>query len=93
MSDKQIFEIEKARGEAYKRAYEQYIEPFFTEKTAQLFEAFKDTQSSNSDDLLRIKLQLNALEGLKAHFDYYIETGRMAELSLDKIEEGENNGY
>jgi hypothetical protein len=88
---KVILEQEKAKGEAHQRAYDNYVKPFFEAKEAELFEAFKYTPSTDTDALVMIRLQLNALEGLKTHFEHYIQTGRMAEATLTEMEKEDGN--
>jgi len=84
MNDKerQMLEVESARGARYKQTYDDLILPYFAEKQLLLYAAFTSADSNNKEALQLIKLQSNALEGLKAHFLAFIETGRMAELQL-----------
>lgn len=82
-------EMDRAKGESYKRAWENIIEPFFNKKQAELYQAFVDAGTSNTDGLLTIKMQSNALLMLHDEVQHYINTGTLAQKAL---EEEESNG-
>lgn len=79
---------DSAKGERYQRAWDDLIEPFFLEKDHELYQAFKELPTTESDSLVLLKLQVNALEALRDEFKHYINTGRLAQKQL--IEELEN---
>ena len=86
MTSKEALESEAAQCEAAGRAWHQYVEPFFIDKEAELFQAFKDINTTEKDDILLIKMQANVLAMLKDHFDSKINTGRMARHQISEIE-------
>jgi len=81
-------EVEVAQGDNHKRAWEQIVEPFFEAKKAELFEAFVNTGSSETDALVSIKMHMNVLESMKDHFWHYINTGKMAQKTLEEMNNG-----
>jgi hypothetical protein len=91
MSNKDVLEFEVRRAEEYKHSWENHVKPFFDSKEQELVRAFKACSSSDPAQLQLIKLQFNVLEGMKIHFQTFIETGRMAEHQLSLLE-GNNNG-
>ena len=82
-------EVEVAKGQAHKSAWDQLVEPFFEAKKAELYEAFIKLPTSNGEELLNIKMQVNVLDSMKDHFQHYINTGKMAQTTL----EGESNEH
>ena len=85
--NKDLLEVEAAQCEAAGRAWVQHVEPFFLNKEAELFEAFKDASTTNKDDILTIKMQANVLAMLKDHFDSLINTGKLARKQLEEDKE------
>lgn len=79
-------EKEKALGEQYSRIYENYVKPFVDAKQESLFEAFKACPSDDKDKLVLIRLQVNAVEALDVEFQHYITTGKLAEKTLNDME-------
>ena len=65
-------------GEKYKHAYEECVKPFVDNKIAELFEAFKEADSSNLSHLQMIKMQSNALKSMEEEFNHFITTGKLA---------------
>lgn len=82
-------EVERSIGEDWERVWVSKLGPFFEKKQQELFEAFKDTPTSDTDALLTIKLQSNALESLAAEFQHHIETGKLARTTLQEEENNE----
>jgi hypothetical protein len=81
------FEKEIEHGGKYRNALE-LVSLFIEEKESLLFEAFKNTPSTNSSQLVDIRMQHNAIAGLKQEFLTHIKTADMAAQSLR--EENEN---
>ena len=77
-------EIESSVGDQYKNTWDGFVEPYFIEKSKQLFEAFKSCSSSNVDALVAIRMQMNALDGLKEHFISYVNSGELAKIQLEE---------
>ena len=86
MTNKLVLEVEAAECEAAGRAWKQYVEPIFIEKEIELFEAFKDANTTQKDDILLIKMQANVLSIVKDHFESKINTGRLARTQLEQID-------
>jgi len=84
--EKAKLQAEAADCEAAGRAWVQYVEPFFTEKEEELFEAFKDSSTVDEKQILTIKMQANVLAMLKDHFSSKINTGKMARQQIREIE-------
>lgn len=82
--DKAKLELEQSRGERYAEVYNEYIAPFIEEKQRILFEAFQATPVSNVEGLKDIKLQSTALVALGAHFQQFIDSGKLAKAQLEK---------
>jgi len=82
-------EVEVQKGRAYQGAWDQLVEPFFEAKKAELYEAFIKLPTSNGEELLNIKMQVNVLDSMKDHFQHYINTGKMPQTTL----EGESNEH
>ncbi len=80
---------EAHKGRRHEEVWEQYIKPFFDSKEAQLYQAFVETPTANPEMLSTIKMQHNALRGLEAHFKEFIETGKMAQITLNEEESNE----
>lgn len=80
---KLALEVEASKGEQYQRAYDQLVTPFFEAKQAELFEAFQDAPTTETDILVTLKLQSNALKSLDEEFKHYINTGKLARQQLE----------
>jgi len=83
---KEKLEIEAAQGEHYQRTWDGMIAPFFDQKSKELYDAFCQTPTDNKELMFDIKLQHNALNSLRRHFEEYIETGKLASKQLEKGE-------
>ena len=77
-------EKEKAIGERYGRAWTDLVEPFIKRKHEELYQLFRDTDSTRQETLYSIKMQSLALEGLSAEFQHYMTTGKLAIETLEK---------
>lgn len=86
---KHKLEVEQAVGEQHQHAWNELVLPFFEAKQAELYEAFMELPTSNTDGLTLIKLQMNSLLMMKNHFEEYINTGKIAKTQLL----GEENGH
>lgn len=77
-------------GEHHRQVWNNTISPIFAEKELELFEAFRAIESSNDTGLKMIKMQLNALEMIRDHFQSKINTGMLASNQLsEENEDGE----
>jgi hypothetical protein len=72
---------------AQARAQLNIVEPYIEAKTGDLFKAFIECSTDDKEKLFDIKLQLNALRGLKADFDTKIETAKLADTQLAQLKE------
>lgn len=80
MSD--ALEFEAARGEQYDRAWKSMVEPFFESKSRELYDAFINHPTTDSNGLTILKLQVNALQSLKDEFESKIMSGKLARQQL-----------
>ena len=83
-----LLEVEAQKGEDWQRVWETYLSPFFRDKQQDLFLAFQELSTTDSENLLAIKMQSNALKSLADEFITIIDTGKMARQTLN--EENEN---
>lgn len=90
-NDLQKLLAEQAIGTENKETYDRMIKPFFDEREALLFQAFSESNTNDRDQLLLIKLQLNALKSMNQHFIHFINTGKMAEMALAENKQDEEN--
>lgn len=77
-------QAEQAKGEEYGRIFNEYMLPFIEAKRKVLFDAFQRVSVSDVDSLKDIKLQLTAINSLEAHFQEFINTGKLAKIELEK---------
>ena len=93
MDDDQIAQLEGERsiGNRAKAANSEFFEPFFEEKEKVLIEAFRNVSVTNSEALLNIKLQFKALDTLNDELQSFIDTGKMASITLTEIEENKDD--
>lgn len=77
-------ESEVAKGDEYQRVFQSYVGPFIEAKRQLLFEAFQEVPVSNVEQLKDIKLQLTAINSLEAHFQEFMNTGKLAKKQLEK---------
>ena len=77
-------QAEVAKGDEYQRIFDSYVGPFIAEKKQVLFEAFQATPVGNVEALKDIKLQLTAINSLEAHFQEFMNTGKLAKKQLEK---------
>ena len=92
MNDEQITKAENdaAVGQRYKSMWNDLLEPFFTAKQYELFEMFQNVSSTDTDMLVAVRMQSNALTSLRDEISSFIETGKMAQQQL--LDEDINNG-
>lgn len=74
--------IEVSVGEQHKATWDNLVEPYFELMTSELFEAFKSAPSDEPDVLVLLRLQVNALDGLRSHFITRINSGKLASQAL-----------
>jgi len=88
MDDKQEMQLvlERDLGVNAGHAWEGYFKPFFEEKQEILIEAFRVCGLRDEEGLLKIKMQFSALDSLRDELLGYMETGRLADISLNELE-------
>lgn len=89
--EQERLEFERAVGEQKAIVWEEHIKPFFDAKKADLFIAFQNLSVSDNKGMTLVKLHSYALDSLEAEFKSYIETGKMADMTLSENEE-KNDG-
>ena len=90
--DKTLLELEVAKGVQHAATWDKMVEPFFIEKHAELYEAFKNCPVRDKEGLLEIHAQTLALESMRLHFLHFIQTGTMAQKTLSDEEKEKNDG-
>jgi len=83
-------ENDAAVGQRYKSMWSDLLEPFFAAKQYELFEMFQNVSSTDTDMLVAVRMQSNALTSLRDEISSFIETGKMAQQQL--LDEDINNG-
>ena len=73
---------EQQLGNKAENAYNSFIKKYAEDKRVILFEAFQDASVLEPDNLITIKLQLKAIEGLDIEIKSIIDTGKMASKML-----------
>ena len=76
-------ELSKNKGAEMQRVLDTYIKPFIEEKERVLFQAFRDTQADNVEQLKDIKFQATAIASLESYFKSFVDDGRLAEHQLE----------
>ncbi len=84
-----LLQAEVAKGDSAQRAFDGFFEPFFEEKTAELFGTFKTMSSLDPDSLMVVKMMTNSLESLRDYIQEIINTGKLASKAIND-EEKEN---
>lgn len=77
-------QAEVATADEYQRVFDSYVGPFIEAKKQVLFEHFQTIPVGNVEALKDIKLQLTAINSLQAHFQEFINTGKLARTQLEK---------
>jgi len=76
-------EDEVVRATKVRKLKDAFLDQFFQEKEAQLFEHFKSIPIGASDDLVEIHHQLKSMNALKVAVQSVMDTGKMARIELD----------
>lgn len=77
-------QAEVATADEYQRVFDSYVGPFIEAKKQVLFEHFQTIPVGNVEALKNIKLQLTAINSLQAHFQEFMNTGKLARTQLEK---------
>ena len=77
-------QAEVATADEYQRVFDSYVGPFIEAKKQVLFEHFQTIPVGNVEALKDIKLQLTAISSLQAHFQEFMNTGKLARTQLEK---------
>ena len=77
-------QAEVATADEYQRVFDSYVGPFIEAKKQVLFEHFQTIPVCNVEALKDIKLQLTAINSLQAHFQEFMNTGKLARTQLEK---------
>ena len=80
------FETERDIGQKAQQAWISFFQPFFEEKNEVLIEAFRTCVMRDEEALIKIHMQFKAIDSLRLELLGYIETGKLASVSLDKAE-------
>lgn len=85
MNEAEKFQLEKEVAVAREKelVFNTHIKPFLDAKKYDLFEAFSMVSVTDTNALLNIRLQMQALTGLEADFQSYIDTGKIASFKLE----------
>jgi hypothetical protein len=84
-------EVEVAIGGQHKATWDSIIQPFFDAKEADLYEVFKKCPVRDKDGLVEIHAQTLVLESMREHFIHFINTGKLAQKTLQDEQDKENN--
>jgi len=89
MDDNQraFLEVEASMGNRAQSAFDNFFEPFFEKKTAELFQAFKELSTTKPDELMAVKMMTNSLESLRDEIQGIINTGKLASKEINDEEE------
>ena len=77
-------ETERTKGAQASTSWNTFVQPFFNKKEQVLIEAFRQCPIRDDQGLMNIKLQFTAIDALKSEMMEYIETGKMADISLQQ---------
>ncbi len=75
---------EVVRANNAKAAWDSFIGSYCQERRAQLQREFATCAIGDDDYIRTIKLGLSAIDGLEGHLMSYIETGKLAQNTLNK---------
>ena len=77
-------ENEVAAAQRMRRQKENWMDEFFEDKDAQLWQAFKDTPLGEEKVLLNIHHAVKSLGSLRQEVQTVMDTGKMAQAGLDQ---------
>ena len=75
-------EVDNARRAS--KLKNRYLDQFFEDKQAQLHEYLADLPLGQNEALIVVHHQLKSLEALKQDIQTYVDTGKLASMTLDK---------
>lgn len=78
--------VERDLGERAKNAWNGFFKPFFEEKETVLIEAFRACGLRDEEGLVKIKMQFTAIDALRLELLGYMDTGKLASISLNELE-------
>lgn len=78
--------IERALGEKARNAWHEFFKPFFDQKEVVLIEAFRACGLRDEEGLVKIKMQFQAIDALRSELLGYMDTGKLADISLNELE-------
>jgi len=81
--NKDILEDEIERARQVSKLKSQILDTFFKEKEQQLFNYIKQIPLGDTDQLVTVHHQLMSLNALQVELQTAIDTGKMAQISLD----------
>ena len=79
-------QMERGLGAQKQAAFEAHVEPFLIAKRKDLFDVFCQVSAQNVSELQVIRMQMTALDSIEADFRHYIDTGKMAQITLNEHE-------
>ena len=84
--EKTQLSTERDKGARAESAYRDFISPFIEQKEAILIEAFRACEIRDEEGLMKIKMQYAAIDSLETELKRFMETGRLADMTLNQIE-------
>lgn len=75
---------ERTKGKRAELVYKNWVQPFTKSKREVLWEAFQVVSITDVDGILEIKRTLKAIDALDAEFKTFIESGKMASVSISE---------
>ena len=85
--NKSILEDEVEHARQVSKLKNQYLDTFFKEKEQQIFDYFKQIPLGDKDQLVTVHHQLMSLNALQVELQTAMDTGKMAQISLDAAKE------
>jgi len=82
--DQVQFETEIEETRRVKQLKDKFLDSFFKEKEEQIFELFRNIPIGSADDLVNAHHQLKSLNALQIEVQTVMNTGKMAEMSLQQ---------
>lgn len=86
LSDAQLnqLHIEIAESKAAEQAYNLFIKSHIDKTVAQIYDGIEQCATTDVDALQKLKIALSAIRGLESSVQNTIESGKIANLTLEK---------
>ena len=82
--------VERELGQSAQRAHANFIEPFYNAKLDEIFNAFCAARIGDAETLVNIHHMYKSLEALQKSTAEAVETGKLAEYSLQEMQKQQN---